>query len=97
MSSTCINMNYSVKTKLSDNIFYIVFQEGNGNQQTIETPLDKLGCDIMEQKIKNFIDDNPDYVVSITQDDDIGIIVDLFDDDDELYDTKTFWFDDFSE
>lgn len=97
MSSTCINMNYSVKTKLSDNIFYIVFQEGNGIKQTIETPLDKLGCDIMAQKIKNYIDDNPDYVVSITQDDDIGIIVDLFDDDDELYDTETFWFDDFSE
>ena len=50
MSSTCLNMNYSVKTKLSDNIFYIVFQEGKGNQQTIETPLDKLGCDLMAQK-----------------------------------------------
>ena len=48
------------------------------------------------KKIKNYIDDNPDYDVSITQDDDIGIIVDLFDDD-ELYDTETFWFDDFSE
>lgn len=96
-------MNFTIKTLLVKNTFYIVYQEEGCVEQRLKTPLDKLGCDLMVENIKtfvyDFIDDDVDAYIQLDGNDGIeGIIVDLYDDFDEgePIDTKTFWFDDYS-
>lgn len=96
-------MNFTLKTLLVKNTFYIVYQEEGETEQRFKTPLDKLGCDLMVENIKTFVydfidDDVNPYIQLDGNDGTEGIIVDMYDDidDGEPVDTKTFWFEDYS-
>ena len=93
-------MDYSIDYRYIRSKYNIVVTIDEEPELLIPTPLDKMGMDILMEQIEEFIEDHEDKGITIISiqgsDDDLGLIIDLYqdDDDDDPY-SATYWFDDY--
>ena len=93
-------MTYSIDYRYIRSKYNFVVTMDEEPELLIPTPLDKIGINIVMEQIEEFISDHEDKDITIisvqSSDDGLGLIIDLYEDDedDEPY-TETYWFDDY--
>jgi hypothetical protein len=93
-------MTYSIDYRYIRSKYNFVVTIDEEPELLIPTPLDKIGMDILMERIEDFIsdheDDNVTYISIQGSDDGLGLIIDLYEDDEDLDPiSAAYWFDDY--
>jgi len=93
-------MDYSIDYRYIRTKFNIVVTMDEEPELLIPTPLDKMGMDILMEQIDEFIEDHEDKDITIISiqgsDDGLGLIIDLYRDDEDFEPYSIcYWFDDY--